>query len=432
MYIYINFHRPIYAGGEEQERQKYVTFLSPQNLYTVLKSTASPTLTTPAINYHDENDLDTRDGPFSHQEHRTSAMYPTESPVVKQNIVYITQQKPKQHLVTHKGNYGGFIPVAVTATSTTAHPPTPTPTIHISPTGKTFLKTTKATFIHEPPSAPSGRAQDYDISSTQTPPRQHLTETTQNRPPHLTTYHPTFIHHHKYPQNEPKKIYESYHQEEYLPSSPAPPRLPIRTTARPIITKNDFQSKSLTELLKKLQDSNQLPQTLTSENIDNSIRTLIKILNNLKQEQNVAVEPAQHQDDGHQDYDDDDYNEEPRPEDEELVGPNSGRAGIDFPNLSEIPQTSFSCKEQRYKGFFGDPETNCQVWHYCDLNGGQASFLCPNGTIFSQVALTCDWWFNVKCSTTPQLYVLNERLYKYILPFTPKFPEDYSGPLVDK
>ena len=41
-------------------------------------------------------------------------------------------------------------------------------------------------------------------------------------------------------------------------------------------------------------------------------------------------------------------------------------------------------------------------------------------------------WFNVKCATTAQLYVLNERLYKYILPFTPKFPEDYDGPLVDK
>lgn len=73
-----------------------------------------------------------------------------------------------------------------------------------------------------------------------------------------------------------------------------------------------------------------------------------------------------------------------------------------------------------------------QVWHYCDLNGGQASFLCPNGTIFSQVALTCDWWFNVKCSSTAQLYVLNERLYKYILPVKPSFPEDYAGPLVDE
>ncbi|KAH0817370.1 hypothetical protein GEV33_005421 [Tenebrio molitor] len=50
----------------------------------------------------------------------------------------------------------------------------------------------------------------------------------------------------------------------------------------------------------------------------------------------------------------------------------------------------------------------------------------------SQVALTCDWWYNVKCSSTAQLYVLNERLYKYILPLAPKFPEDYSGPLVDR
>lgn len=67
------------------------------------------------------------------------------------------------------------------------------------------------------------------------------------------------------------------------------------------------------------------------------------------------------------------------------LGPNSGKPGIDYPTLDVIPKTSFTCKDQRYKGFFGDPETNCQVWHYCDLNGGQASFLCPNGTIFNQV-----------------------------------------------
>lgn len=73
--------------------------------------------------------------------------------------------------------------------------------------------------------------------------------------------------------------------------------------------------------------------------------------------------------------------------DNETPGPNTGKPGIDYPALSEIPVTSFNCKEQRYKGFFGDPETNCQVWHYCDLNGGQASFLCPNGTIFSQVSV---------------------------------------------
>ncbi|XP_037952880.1 LIM and SH3 domain protein Lasp [Teleopsis dalmanni] len=208
----------------------------------------------------------------------------------------------------------------------------------------------------------------------------------------------------------------------------------------------DIRSSSLAEILHKLQASNHLPQTLTADNIDNSIKTLITILNNLKQTQTIVANPPQHHETptNAADYD---YNAGGSQEEHgtpptinvltpikpnKHPGPSTGRPGIDYPNYAEIPQTSFDCTQQRYKGFFGDPETNCQVWHYCDLNGGKASFLCPNGTIFSQIALTCDWWFNVKCSTTAQLYVLNERLYKYILPFTPKFPEDYSGPLVDK
>jgi hypothetical protein len=57
--------------------------------------------------------------------------------------------------------------------------------------------------------------------------------------------------------------------------------------------------------------------------------------------------------------------------------------------------------------------------------------LCPNGTIFSQVLLTCDWWFNVKCTNSLQAYVLNERLYKFIMPKKPSFPEDFTGLQVD-
>ncbi|XP_061397975.1 dual specificity protein kinase splA [Musca vetustissima] len=211
----------------------------------------------------------------------------------------------------------------------------------------------------------------------------------------------------------------------------------------------DIRTSSLAEILHKLQESNHLPHTLTPENIDNSIKTLIRILNNLKKTQTIVANPPQHHENSPSISPDYDYatgseEHEHGHGDEHLSapiaaitpnkhpGPSTGRPGIDYPNYAEIPQTSFDCSQQRYKGFFGDPETNCQVWHYCDLNGGKASFLCPNGTIFSQIALTCDWWFNVKCATTAQLYVLNERLYKYILPFTPKFPEDYSGPLVDK
>lgn len=51
-------------------------------------------------------------------------------------------------------------------------------------------------------------------------------------------------------------------------------------------------------------------------------------------------------------------------------------------------------------------------WHYCDIDGRQASFLCPNGTQFSQAVFVCDWWFNVRCDLSPKLYAINARLYQ--------------------
>jgi hypothetical protein len=45
----------------------------------------------------------------------------------------------------------------------------------------------------------------------------------------------------------------------------------------------------------------------------------------------------------------------------EQEGSTPGRAGVDYPAYTEIPHTAFNCREQRYKGFFGDPETGCQV-----------------------------------------------------------------------
>lgn len=187
-------------------------------------------------------------------------------------------------------------------------------------------------------------------------------------------------------QNAPFNIKAIPKYEPIIKPSP-PPKIVIAT--KPTITKfTEQQSSSLADVLRRLQETNHLPHTLTPDNIDNSIRTLVKILNDLKKSQKIVDSPTKHQHvDDHND--DEYYDSEPIKEiddlDNNLPGPNTGRPGIDYPALAEIPQTSFNCKDQRYKGFFGDPETNCQVWHYCDLNGGQASFLCPNGTIFSQV-----------------------------------------------
>ncbi|KAG8261389.1 hypothetical protein J6590_074243 [Homalodisca vitripennis] len=195
---------------------------------------------------------------------------------------------------------------------------------------------------------------------------------------------------------------------------------------QPAPTVPSVEQNSLLELLAGYQLTKAIPEKVTQSNLGYSIQTLSSILKLL---QKAKVKPSVSQDIGGDNYDNGVGNSYSPYQTE---GSTPGRAGIDYPALSEIPETQFTCKNQRYKGFFGDPETNCQVWHYCDLNGGQASFLCPNGTIFSQVALTCDWWFNVKCASTAQLYVLNERLYKYILPVKPSFPEDYAGPLVDE
>ncbi|CAB3380432.1 Hypothetical predicted protein, partial [Cloeon dipterum] len=89
-----------------------------------------------------------------------------------------------------------------------------------------------------------------------------------------------------------------------------------------------------------------------------------------------------------------------------------GRAGTDYPILGEMPYTNFYCDEQPYPGFFADTETRCQAWHYCDIDGRQASFLCPNGTQFNQAVFVCDWWFNVRCELSEALYALNDRLYR--------------------
>ncbi|XP_054268408.1 uncharacterized protein LOC129005954 [Macrosteles quadrilineatus] len=89
-----------------------------------------------------------------------------------------------------------------------------------------------------------------------------------------------------------------------------------------------------------------------------------------------------------------------------------GRPGADYPILSLVPYTDFYCEDQDYPGFFADMDTRCQAWHYCDIDGRQTTFLCPNGTQFSQAVFVCDWWFNVRCDLSKQLYPINARLYR--------------------
>ena len=89
-----------------------------------------------------------------------------------------------------------------------------------------------------------------------------------------------------------------------------------------------------------------------------------------------------------------------------------GIPGQDYPLLSSIPQTSFSCEGRVYAGYYADPATDCQVFHVCSQPRGFHSFLCPNGTIFNQAYLTCDFWYNSDCSKAESLYGINEEIQK--------------------
>jgi len=96
------------------------------------------------------------------------------------------------------------------------------------------------------------------------------------------------------------------------------------------------------------------------------------------------------------------------------------KPGEDFPLLHEIPKDlHVDCGSFHQAGFYADVDTGrCQLFHRCDINGNLTSFLCPNQTLFNQITLVCDWWFNIDCSQSKQFYdYSNSRLYQETLPF---------------
>src|SRR5262245_28072071 len=56
--------------------------------------------------------------------------------------------------------------------------------------------------------------------------------------------------------------------------------------------------------------------------------------------------------------------------------------GQDYPINAEIPDSTFDCSKYA-PGFYADitSPSKCQVFHRCDLNGVQTSYLCTNGSV---------------------------------------------------
>ncbi|GAB6022738.1 hypothetical protein CHUAL_006834 [Chamberlinius hualienensis] len=103
-----------------------------------------------------------------------------------------------------------------------------------------------------------------------------------------------------------------------------------------------------------------------------------------------------------------------------FIGVPEGVPGVDYPNLTSIPRrTGFTCRDRK-PGFYADPTTRCQAWHWCDTFLVKHSFICPNLTVFNQQIRACDWWYNVDCSLATSLYSNNDELYR------DKDDEDYD------
>ena len=49
------------------------------------------------------------------------------------------------------------------------------------------------------------------------------------------------------------------------------------------------------------------------------------------------------------------------PDGELVMPPIPGQAGVDFPVLTSVPETSFDCGFQEFPGIYGDVEADCQV-----------------------------------------------------------------------
>lgn len=82
-----------------------------------------------------------------------------------------------------------------------------------------------------------------------------------------------------------------------------------------------------------------------------------------------------------------------------------GAPELDYPIFTSIPRTGFSCEGKVDWQYYADIETDCQVFHVCHSQHSKTSFLCPEGTIFNQRHSVCDWWYNVDCTDSIDLFL---------------------------
>jgi hypothetical protein len=101
-----------------------------------------------------------------------------------------------------------------------------------------------------------------------------------------------------------------------------------------------------------------------------------------------------------------------------------------YPQLRAIPDdaANYDCSKKP-PGFYADVSQQCQLFHRCDVNGNHTAYLCVNSTVFNQITLVCDYFFNVDCDKFAQYEnFANSRLYKDGAVLFDSPPTEYLAP----
>lgn len=64
-----------------------------------------------------------------------------------------------------------------------------------------------------------------------------------------------------------------------------------------------------------------------------------------------------------------------------------------------------------------------QVFHICGVGGAKHSFLCPEGSVFNQQYLVCDWWYRAPCG---------ESLFIEDIQYSDSFPLDEDSDIFQR
>lgn len=203
----------------------------------------------------------------------------------------------------------------------------------------------------------TGPAKENSFSTTEKPQSSYTKASTSFYDPYL-----------KLIKSSSNKINPTH---SYKTQRPRPEEKAPVTTEQSILPPHEEQKYrenigALTQILKGHQINKALPEKVTADNIDSSIDTLTTILKVLQKNPGgfpVPPAPATPVKPQHFPYTGSLDNSLTLKTHSQTYtdGSTPGKPGIDYPTYTEIPETQFNCKTQRYKGFFGDPETDCQV-----------------------------------------------------------------------